>query len=91
MGRVIPYGYGIQCKEFENFLNINLNGIVAIIPTFCGRKVDDQLTVECFERFEIYSLYVPPEAVTQSAVQIWGTSSPEGQIVIEEHGSKTNN
>lgn len=32
-----------------------------------------------------------PEAVNKSAVQIWGTASPEGSIVIEEHGSENHN
>lgn len=32
-----------------------------------------------------------PEAVTQHAVQIWGSVSPEGDIVIEEHGTKVTN
>lgn len=80
IGKVIPYGYGNQCKEFQNFLNANLNGIVAIIPTFCGRKDGDQLSVEFFERFEIYSLYVPPEAEREEAVL---REVPEGQLTIQ--------
>lgn len=65
-GRVIPHGP--YRDEFENFLFGTLNGVVAIIPTFCGRKVDNQLTVEFFERFEIYSLHVAPTPVREEAV-----------------------
>ncbi len=77
IGNVIPYGQ--HREEFENFLNINLNGMVAIIPTFCGRKVDGQLSVEFFERFEIYALYVPPQAEREETVL---REVDEGQATI---------
>ena len=53
--------------------------MVAIIPTFCGRKVDGQLSVEFFERFEIYALYVPPQAEREESVL---REVDEGQATI---------
>lgn len=80
---VVTMRYESECRQDKDFMHFTTL-VDGYIPT--GRQAKRDAVKLSGVNVHIW-IDDNPQAVDMSASQIWGTPSPEGTIVIEEHGT----
>lgn len=81
---LVTMRYGSECQRDPLFMNLSrlTNGHLAT-----GRMAKKKFCEDQGLRIDIW-IDDNPIAVEKDAKEIWGQASPEGTIVIEQHGTK---
>ena len=84
---IVTMRYESECRQDANFMRLT-----EMVDGWCptGRMAKRKYCEQQGLKIHIW-IDDNPIAVEKDAINIWGTVSPEGSVVVEEHGTKVTN